>query len=150
MEAERRVLDPEVLVEPLLEVLEEAESVPLVISGGSMAPFLVHGRDTVYLSKIRRPLKKGDMILFRRDSGAYILHRILKAENGMYTLVGDAQAWTEAVRHDQAKALVTAVRRKGRLLKRGSLCWMFFEKVWIRLVPLRPGILGLYGRIFRR
>lgn len=150
MEPERRVLEPEVLMEPLLEVLEEAESVPLVISGGSMAPFLVHGRDTVYLSKAKDPLKKGDMILFRRESGGYILHRILKEEKGIYTVVGDAQTWTEAVRPEQVKALVTAVRRKGKLLTRGSLLWMFFEKLWIRLVPLRPRILGLYGRMFRK
>lgn len=146
MEPKLKVTAPEVLMEPLLSLLEEAESVPLVISGSSMSPFLAHGRDTVYLSKIMRPLKKGDMILYRRDSGAYILHRILKAENGSYTLVGDAQNWLEpGVREDQVKALVTAVRRKGKLLKSGSFWWVFFEKIWIRLVPLRPRILKLYG-----
>lgn len=107
-------------------------------------------RDTVYLSKVTRPLKRGDMILFRRDSGDYILHRIFKEKNGIYTLVGDAQTWTEPVRPEQVKALVTAVRRKGKLLRKGSFWWMFFETVWIRLVPLRPGILILYGILVRK
>ena len=150
METKRRVEAPEVLMEPLLGLLETAESVPLVISGGSMVPFLVHGRDTVYLSKVTRPLKRGDMILFRRDSGAYVLHRILRAENGIYTLVGDAQTWTESVRPDQVKALVTAVRRKGKLLRKSSFWWVFFETVWIRLVPLRPGLLKLYRILIRK
>lgn len=149
MEPNVRVAEPEVLMEPLLSLLEETESVPLVISGYSMTPFLAHGRDTVYLSKPTRPLRKGDMILYRRDSGAYILHRILKAEDGVYTLVGDAQTWLEpGIREDQVLALVTAVRRKGKLLKPGDLWWAFFEKIWIRMVPLRPRILKLYGVVF--
>lgn len=145
MKPERKIADPEVLMEPLLALMEETGTVPLIISGYSMTPFLLHGRDTVYLSKVDRPLKKGDMILFRRDSGAYILHRILKEEKGTYTLVGDAQTWLEpGIRPDQVLALVTAVRRKGRLLKPGSFWWAFFEKVWLRLIPLRPRILKLY------
>lgn len=152
MKPELKIADPEVLMEPLLAVMEETGTVPLVISGCSMTPFLLHGRDTVYLSTVDRPLKKGDMILFRRDSGAYILHRILKqAEDGTYTLVGDAQTWLEpGIRADQVLALVTAVRRKGRLLKPGSFWWTFFEKVWIRLIPYRPRILKLYGKLFRK
>lgn len=151
MEPKLKVTAPEVLMEPLLSLLEETESVPLVISGSSMTPFLAHGRDTVYLSKVTRPLKRGDMILYRRDSGAYILHRILKAENGVYTLVGDAQNWLEpGIREDQVKALVTAVRRKEKLLKPGSFWWVFFEKIWIRMVPLRPRIVKLYRRLFQQ
>ena len=149
MESNIRVEAPEVLMEPLLALMEETGTVPLVISGYSMTPFLMHRRDTVYLSKVGRPLKKGDMILFRRDSGDYILHRILRAENGVFTLVGDAQNWLEQVREDQVLALVTAVRRKGRLLKPGSFWWEFFEKIWIRMIPLRHPIMKLYARIFR-
>lgn len=151
MEPNIRVETPEVLMEPLLALMEETGTVPLVISGYSMTPFLVHGRDTVYLSKVNRPLKKGDMILYRRDSGAYILHRIWKVEGETYTLVGDAQTCLEpGVRTDQVLALVTAVRRKGKLLRPGDLWWDFFEKFWIRLVPLRPRIRKLYGMLFRK
>ena len=150
MEPNRRELAPEVLMDPLLSLLEEAESVPLLISGSSMAPFLVHGRDTVYLSKITRPLKKGDMILFRRETGDWVLHRILKAEDGIYTLIGDAQTWTEQVAHCQVYALVSAVRRKGKLLRTGNFLWDFFEYLWLRMIPLRPGIMKLYGWLFRK
>jgi hypothetical protein len=40
---------------------------------------------------------------------------------------------------------VTAVRRKGRLLKQGSFWWAFFEKIWLNMIPLRPAALKLYG-----
>ena len=141
-----RELEPQVLMPALLALMEETGTVPLVISGSSMTPFLVHGRDTVYLSKVTAPLKRGDMILYRRDSGAYILHRIFRLEGDTYTLVGDAQTMLEpGIRTDQVLAVVTAVRRKGKLLKQGSFWWDFFEKVWIRMVPLRPAAKAVYS-----
>lgn len=149
MEPNVRVLPPEVLMEQLLGVLEETDTVPLVISGNSMSPFLVHRRDTVYLSKITGPLKRGDMILYRRRNGAYILHRICAVENGTYCLVGDAQTMIEGgIRRDQVLAIVTAVRRKGKLLQKGSFWWDFFEKVWLRLIPYRPRLVRIYSAFF--
>ena len=146
MEHKVRVLPPEVLMEQLLGLLEEAETVPLVISGNSMSPFLVHGRDTVYLSKVKNPLKRGDMILYRRASGTYIMHRICKVEGETYCLVGDAQTFVEqGIRREQVLALVTAVRRKGKLLRKGSFWWDFFEKVWLRLIPFRPQLVRVYS-----
>lgn len=146
MESNVKILSPEELMPPLLQLLEETGSVPLVISGSSMNPFLVHGRDTVYLSKIHRPLKCGDMILYRRHTGQYVLHRICRAEPGSYTLVGDGQTSLEyGIRHEQVLALVTAVRRKGKLLKPGSFWWEFFQNVWIRMIPLRPWIVAVYS-----
>ena len=135
MEYKIRVDSPDIIMEPLLTLLNETESVPLVISGSSMTPFLVHRRDTVYLSKPDRPLKKGDMVLYQRDNGAYILHRIFKTDLNSYTMVGDAQTVLEyGIRNDQIRAVVTAVRRKGKLIQRGSFWWDFFEKVWILLL----------------
>lgn len=150
MEHKLRVVDPEVLMEQLPELLEAAESVPLVISGSSMTPFLVHGRDTVYLTKVKRPLKRGDMILYRRRNGAYVLHRICRVEGETYTLVGDAQTALEpGICPDQVLALITAVRRKGKLLRSGSFWWDFFEKVWLGLIPQRPKLLAVYSRLKR-
>lgn len=148
MEHRVRVLPPEVLMEQLLGLLDSTEYVPLNISGSSMTPFLVHSRDTAYLSKVTRPLKKGDMILYRRDNGAYILHRIYRVTPDGYRLVGDAQILIEkGVRPDQVLALVTAVRRREKLLQPGSFWWDFFEKVWIRVIPLRPGIVAAYSAL---
>lgn len=144
MEHKVNVQAPDVLIPPLLDLLEDIPRVPLVISGYSMTPFLVHGRDTVYLSKITQPPRRGDMILYRRDSGGYVLHRIYRA-GATYTMVGDAQTLLEpGIRRDQLLARVGAVCRKGRLLEQGSFLWDFFERVWIRLVPLRPVLRCIY------
>ena len=133
-------------MEPLLSLLDDTEAVPLVISGGSMTPFLVHRRDTVYLSKVDRQLKRGDMVLYQRDNGRYVLHRVLRADGDVFTMIGDAQTQPEPdIRRDQILALVTAVRRKDKLLKKGDFWWNFFEKVWIRIVPIRPMIRNVYS-----
>ena len=150
MESNVKILEPEILMPQLLELMKDAQTVPLVISGSSMTPFLVHGRDTVYLSKAEHPLKRGDMILYRRACGAYVLHRIYAEKDGSYTLVGDAQTLLETgIQPEQVLAVVSAVRRKGKLLKRGNFCWDFFEKVWIRMVPLRPAAGVAYGSLKR-
>ncbi len=142
--------DPDKLVTRIVALLEDCEAVPLTITGNSMLPFLADGRDTVYLSKVRRPLRKGDMIFYRRDNGRYILHRIYRVESGRFWIVGDAQTSLEpGIRQDQVIAIVTAVRRKGKLLKSNSLCWMFFEKIWICMIPLRPYIFKIHALLSR-
>lgn len=146
MEHKVRVIPPEELMPQLPQLLEAADSVPLVISGNSMSPFLVHGRDTVYLSKVTEPLRRGDMILYRRKNGTYILHRIYRANNETYQLVGDGQWGIEpGICRDQVLAIVTAVRRKGKLLRSGSFWWDFFQHVWLGILPLRPAVLRLYS-----
>ena len=145
-----RVMAPEILLEEYRQLLEEENiaALPLVISGNSMLPFLVHGRDTVYLSKLKRPVKKGDVLLYRRDNGAYILHRVYKIEKDSYTMVGDAQTQLEmGIRQDQIIAVMTSALRKGKLQKPGCFWWEFFEKVWINMISLRPAIVKLYTNI---
>ena len=146
MEHNLRILPPEVLIPQLSRLLEQTSPVPLVISGNSMSPFLVHRRDTVYLSKVSGPLKPGDMILYQRKNGTYVLHRICKVQGDTYHLVGDGQWGIErGICREQVIAIVTAVRRKGKLLRSGSFWWEFFAHIWLKIIPLRPVILRLYS-----
>ena len=132
----------------LKDILATGSDVNLRITGGSMTPFLADKRDTIIISPKTETLKRGDMVFYRRDSGMYVLHRIYRVEKKTYTLLGDAQTLPEpGIRPDQILALVTKVRRKGKILTKGSFWWLFFEKVWIRLVPLRPALRAAYSRI---
>lgn len=150
-EPQARALPPEVLIPELLALLEQAESVPLTITGGSMTPFLVHGRDTVFLSRVTQPLKKGDMIFYRRRNGRYVLHRICRVHPDSFDLVGDAQTAIEpGIRPEQVLAVVHTVRRKGRILKKGDFWWDFFAGFWLSIIPLRPVIRRIYGFLRRK
>ena len=139
---------PEILLEEyrrLLESEDRIEALPLVITGGSMTPFLVGGRDTVYLSRLTRPARRGDMLLYRRRNGAYVLHRVYRAEETL-TMVGDAQTELEpGICLSQVMAIVTRVERKGKTIGPGAFWWKFFEKVWLRMIPVRRGLMKLYA-----
>ena len=73
-------------------------------------------------------------------------HRICGVHGESYDLIGDGQTEIEHnVRREQIFARVTQVERKGKRLAPGSFWWGFFEKVWIRMIPLRP----MGNRIYR-
>ena len=148
---EIRMAAPDQVVEPLLGMLDETATVPLAISGSSMTPFLAPGREMVFLSRLTAWPKRGDVVLYRRDNGRYVLHRVLNVAGESYTMLGDAQTVPErGIRRDQILAVVTAVRRKGKLLKQGSFCWFFFRTVWIRLISLRPLAVRVVHRLKNR
>lgn len=151
MEERIRVVETAPFLEEICALVQEVDMVPLLVSGSSMTPFLVHRRDTVYLSRIDRPLRRGDMVLYRRDSGAYVLHRICAVEHGAYALVGDAQTEIEhGIRPDQIFAVVRFVKRKGKRQEPGCFWWEFFSRVWIRIIPARPFLRRLYSWIGRK
>ena len=151
MEYKLHTVDPQDFMPKLEALLNEVKAVPLVISGNSMLPFLIHGRDTVYLSKVDSTLKKGDIVLYKRDDGSYILHRIYKAEGEVFQLIGDAQPIIEkGVRANQIIAKVTEIKRKGKLINEKSLFWKFFQKIWLNIIPLRAGLIKAYSFIKRK
>ena len=148
MEHNKKVLPAEALIPELLEMLEQAEAVPLTVTGSSMTPFLQPERDTVYLTKPTFPLRRGQMVLYRRSNGRYVLHRIYDVTAQGLQLIGDGQSTIEPrISPEQVVAGVSAVRRNGKLLKPGHPVWFFYEKLWIRMIPMRPRIRGLLGRL---
>ncbi|MBR6951945.1 MAG: S24/S26 family peptidase [Oscillospiraceae bacterium] len=142
---ERRV-DTAEYVGALRELIEQGHEVALPVAGGSMAPFLGGGRDRVFLARPDRPLRRGDVVLYRRTDGTYVLHRVYRFRGETCDIVGDAQDRIErGVRREQIFARMTRAERKGKLIGPRNLIWQFFQYVWIGLVPLRRPLLGLYG-----
>lgn len=145
-----RVVDTNEYVSVLREIAESGKVVSLRISGGSMTPFLAHGRDYIYFTKPDRELRRGDMVFYQRQNGQYVMHRIYKKKADGYYIVGDAQAEIEGpVAESQIFARIVKVKRKDRLLQPGDFWWEFFEHVWIRIVPLRMPIVRLYTAVVK-
>ena len=71
------------------KVLNEHGFIVTEFSGTSMNPLLVSGRDKVLISKVTGRLKKGDVALYLRDNGSYILHRVYKVLPSSYVFYGD-------------------------------------------------------------
>ena len=143
-----RELDTAAYVGTLKALVEEGHEVSLLISGSSMAPFLVHHRDTIFFKAPDRELKPGDMVFYQRSRGQYVMHRIRFVKADGYYLIGDGQQITEGpIAREQIFALVTAVKRKGKVIRPGDFWWEFFARVWLRVIPLRGIVSRLYARL---
>ena len=119
-----RTLPAAVLMPEYEALLREGAELPLVVSGESMLPFLRPGRDTV-------------------------LHRVFRAEPGMYWFLGDAQTRVEGPLPAQCVfAHVTAVRRGKRLIQPENLLWRFFAGPWLKLLRRRPRLLRVYRWVY--
>ena len=141
-----RRVDTTEYVSMLRQLVEEGHEVSLVIAGGSMLPFLVHQRDTIYFQKPHRQLKAGDMVFYQRENGQFVMHRIYRVTKEGYDMVGDGQTQIEqGIRREQIFARITCVKRKGRMLTDKNFWWRFFASVWLTLLPLRPRLVRLYG-----
>lgn len=146
----RRVIDTGAYISVLRELTEEGKEVRLLISGNSMAPFLIHDRDSIRFKKPDRLLRVGDMVFFQRDNGRFVMHRIWRVVPEGYMIVGDAQTVPEGpIREEQIFGLITSVCRKGRWISAGDFWWNFFSRVWIRCLRPRRRIIGIYEKLRR-
>lgn len=145
-----KVVDTREYVSMLKELVEDGKEVSMLISGSSMAPFLIHERDSICFKKPDRELKKGDMVFYQRATGQYVMHRICKIKPEGYYMIGDAQKEIEGpLERGQIFALITKVRRKGKWMGPGDFWWDFFERVWIRIIPIRRFVVKAYSIISR-
>ena len=145
-----RILDTQSYLDAVCDLLREGHThVSVTVAGTSMTPFFDPG-DTVFLDLPTKPIEVGDVILFRRFGEQYVLHRVVGIfPDGSYELLGDAQVRSERVLPDQVCAVVTALRRGGKLLDANSLRWRFFRGPWRRVRRLRPYVNRIRNQ-FRR
>ena len=90
-------------IEPLLKA---GACIQIYPQGYSMYPFIDPRMDEVVLAGIEEgsALRRGDVVLYRRENGMLVLHRIYKiGQDGLY-LLGDHQTAIEGpVRREQVK-----------------------------------------------
>lgn len=129
------------------ELLEQGQEVNLPVAGTSMSPFLKDQRDMVYLRPLNRDPRKGDIVLYQRAQGQYVLHRVCKVSGQGYYMAGDNQNVLEGpVVREQIFAVATEIYRNGKWVSKYSPAAWFFRNVWIRMVPCR----GIVLRILRK
>ena len=107
-------------VEPYIrEAIAAGGSVCVRVKGSSMWPFLVNGRDSVFFEALpKRSLRSGDILLYLRKNGRYVMHRLYAVEkDGSLTFVGDNQNNLEhGIAADQLIAYANRFIRNGKRL----------------------------------
>lgn len=115
----------------IIETLENGGTFRLYPKGVSMRPLIRQGKDSVLLVS-PETLNKFDIVLYKRENGQYVLHRLLEHENSLI-LRGDNEIFSEyGVKKEQIFAKVKTVYRKEKPLKKEP-CDMKFYIFFIRL-----------------
>ncbi len=141
-------VENDILVPELARLLAEEKEVRFTPSGDSMRPFIEGNKDSVILTALNRPPRRGDILLVHAmqpgGQAAYVLHRLVRIEHDeqgeLLVLQGDGNLQGEET--CRTTDVIGRVRRienpKGRakLLTRG---W-----IWHALLPFRGFLLKIY------
>ena len=94
------------------ESIKDGGQFVLYPRGTSMNPTIYEGKDCVVLSEITEP-RQFDIVLYKRKSGQFVLHRIMKIRNGKYIMCGDNQfLFEKGIERNQLLATVSEVRKE--------------------------------------
>lgn len=131
--------------------IESGKKAIITVTGNSMKPFLKHERDQVILEKADpENLKKGDVVLYVRKDGQFVLHRICKKEQNKFTFLGDAQIIKEYnIEEKQIKAKAVGFIRKGKKQDCNSFKYNVYKSFWTMTFPFRWFTIKAIGKVKR-
>lgn len=105
-------------------------------AGTSMWPMLRDRRDTIVVRPIEGGLHPYDVALYKRGS-AYILHRVIKANDGSYRIIGDNCLAYEEVPESDILGRLDEFWRGERRCNPRSRSWLLYARMWHALLPIR-------------
>ena len=119
--------------------------------GDSMMPYIKQGRDVLVISEVNGRLNKYDVPLYKRDSGQYVLHRILKVRENDYVICGDNR-WNKeyGITDRHIIGILTGVIRDGQEIPVTSRKYRIYVHLWCDLFPVRAFILRVCEFVKRR
>lgn len=122
------------------KLLADGNIIKIKPQGYSMYPLFIPGRDEACIEHVAfSSLKRGDVVLYRRDESILVLHRIWKITNDSFYMVGDNQTEIEGpLRADQVRGKMTGFIRNGKFTDVRNPLYHFFSSLWLFLRPLRP------------
>lgn len=126
------------------EFVNKGHSVTIKAKGVSMRPFIETERDDVVLVK-QDKFRVGDIALAEISKGVFVLHRIDAIDGDVVTMRGDGNVGsTETCRMEDLRAGVSHIVRLGKTYSIESRTWQIYSWWWVRLLPVRRILLGLY------
>ena len=122
------------------QLLANGATIKIKPQGYSMYPLFIPGRDEACIEHTDfSSLKRGDVILYRRDKSILVLHRIWKITDNSLYMVGDNQTEIEGpLRSDQVRGKLTGFVRNGKFVDVKNPIYRFLSGLWLFLRPMRP------------
>ena len=143
---EQKAIPMEALVPVLQLQMAHGGEAAVTVTGTSMLPMLTPIRDKVWLRSCCDQLQCGDVILYRRENGQYVLHRIVKLSQPMICC-GDNQWQKEYVQQSQVIAVVTSFYRRGKRYTTNAWTYRLYTWLMIALLPARRHYIAIRRRL---
>lgn len=133
------------------EVVQAGQEATITVTGNSMRPLWFHLQNNVTLTGCDpNRLKKGDVPLYRRADGRYVLHRIIRVHENTFDLAGDGQYTVE---HGLEKFRVLAVTKGftkgGRYYTVNNWIYRMYARIWMWALPIRKYLFAVYAKLKR-
>lgn len=120
--------------------LRQGRAVITRTTGVSMKPLLSENRTYIVIEPLRGELCVGDIPVWRRPDGVYIVHRLVQMEGDICFTRGDNCLHAEKVPMDRILGRVTQIRRKNRtIFTVGDMdpAYRFYVRFWEKSWGLR-------------
>ncbi len=138
---------------PIIEELINMDrQVVITARGNSMRPILRDRTDRLILSKPCDKVEIGDVLLYEKPDGVFVLHRVVSAEeDGTYTFMGDCQNNKDVgVTPDMIRAKLVGFFRSGKEISVESPRYKRFVSFWIKSRFVRRIYVGIFHRLKTR
>ena len=133
------------------EEINKTEKLIYTNVGDSMMPLIRQGKDLLIIEKVNGRLKKYDVPLYKRDSGQYVLHRILKVRKNDYVICGDNRWGREyGIQDRHIIGVLTGIIRDGKEISVNDKKYKIYVHLWCDFFWIRAFILRTKHFIKRR
>lgn len=128
----------------LAGTLAQEGRIVFTCNGVSMRPLIRARRDAIIIEKKNgQRFKRLDTVLFLREDGKYVLHRILKVCDEGYWIVGDNCFYGDDVTDDQVFGVMTMLKRGKRMIRVTDWHYRLYSHLWCDVYPVRFALLRL-------
>ena len=139
-------------VEEWHNLIQSGVDIPVVIMlhGNSMYPLVRYMRDQVTVCKCCRRILPGDIVLFQRSDGQYVIHRVRKIADGNVLTMGDNCTHPDVwMPESEVLGIVTHVCRGSRTFCVDTPLWRFLGRIRLNTVKPRTALRKILSPIKR-
>lgn len=120
------------------EELDRTGKFTYFCKGISMLPLLRQEKDLFTIEKKVGRCKKYDVVLYKRQTGAYVLHRIVEVREKDYVMLGDHCLYKEyGIPEERVLGVMTSFVRDGKEYSVKNIGYQAYAVLWYKLYPLR-------------
>ncbi len=128
--------------------------VTIELAGESMRPLIRKKKDSVTIEHLNRQLKKGDIVLFMRNDGVYVVHRVYKTNGDKIITIGDnCVEFDKPVSASSVMGIAVRFERNGKTFNLDSSLFRLYGILRMSTRPIRFFLLKLLRlsvKIFKR